>query len=146
MLSERLRYLRREKKMSQAALAEAIGVAQSSITSYERDERKPSYEVLCLLADYFNVSTDYLLGRTDIPNMYSHGTADVKGTSWQIFSNTKDLSPENREQVERQIQGAMEDDQQVILQCSSQEDLEKLVRRIVEQVCQERDKQNDDGQ
>lgn len=146
MLSERLRYLRREKKMSQAALAEAIGVAQSSITSYERDERKPSYEVLCLLADYFNVSTDYLLGRTDVPHMYSHGTADVKGTSWQIFSNTKDLSPENREQVERQIQGAMEDDQQVILQCSSQDDLEKLVRRIVEQVCQERDKQNDDGQ
>ena len=146
MLSERLRYLRREKKMSQAALAEAIGVAQSSITSYERDERKPSYEVLCLLADYFNVSTDYLLGRTDVPHMYSHGTADVKGTSWQIFSNTKDLSPENREQVERQIQGAMEDDQEVILQCSSQDDLEKLVRRIVEQVCQERDKQNDDGQ
>ena len=146
MLSERLRYLRREKKMSQAALAEAIGVAQSSITSYERDERKPSYEVLCLLADYFNVSTDYLLGRTDVPHMYSHGTADVKGTSWQIFSNTKDLSPENREQVERQIQGAMEDDQQVILQCSSQDDLEKLVRRIVEQVCHERDKQNDDGQ
>ena len=146
MLSERLRYLRREKKMSQAALAEAIGVAQSSITSYERDERKPSYEVLCLLADYFNVSTDYLLGRTDVPHMYSHGTADVKGTSWQIFSNTKDLSPENREQVERQIQGAMEDDQQVILQCSSQDDLEKLVRQIVAQALAERDKQNDDGQ
>ena len=146
MLSERLRYLRREKKMSQAALAEAIGVAQSSITSYERDERKPSYEVLCLLADYFNVSTDYLLGRTDVPHMYSHGTADVKGTSWQIFSNTKDLSPENREQVGRQIQGAMEDDQQVILQCSSQDDLEKLVRQIVAQTLEERDKQNDDGQ
>ena len=43
MLSERLKYLRREKKLSQAALAEAIGVGQSSIASYERDERKPSY-------------------------------------------------------------------------------------------------------
>lgn len=146
MLSERLKYLRREKKLSQAALAEAIGVGQSSIASYERDERKPSYEVLCLLADYFDVSTDYLLGRTDVPHMYSHGVVDVHGDSWQIFSNTKDLSPEGREQVERQIQGAVEDDQQVILQCSSQDDLEKLVRQIVAQALAERDKQNDDGQ
>lgn len=146
MLSERLKYLRREKKLSQAALAEAIGVGQSSIASYERDERKPSYEVLCLLADYFDVSTDYLLGRTDVPHMYSHGVVDVQGDSWQIFSNTKDLSPEGREQVERQIQGAVEDDQQVILQCSSQDDLEKLVRQIVAQALEERDKQNDNGQ
>lgn len=146
MLSERLKYLRREKKLSQAALAEAIGVGQSSIASYERDERKPSYEVLCLLADYFDVSTDYLLGRTDVPHMYAHGAVDVQGNSWQIFSNAKDLSPESREQVERQIQGAMEDDQQVILQCSSQDDLEKLVRQIVAQALEERDKQNDGGQ
>ena len=146
MLSERLKYLRREKKLSQAALAEAIGVGQSSIASYERDERKPSYEVLCLLADYFEVSTDYLLGRTDVPHMYSHEAADVQGGSWQIFSNAKDLPPEGREQVERQIQGAVEDDQQVILQCSSQDDLEKLVRQIVAQTLEERDKQNDDGQ
>lgn len=145
MLGERLKCLRREKKISQAVLAEAIGVGQSSIASYESDERNPSYEVLCLLADYFDVSTDYLLGRTDVPRMYSHGVVDVQGDTWQIFSNAKDLSPENRKQVERQIHGAMAEDQQVILQCSSLDDLEKLVRQIVEQVYQERDKQNDDG-
>ena len=146
MLPKRFSELREQHNLTQGQLADLLNMSVRAIAAWESGERKPPIDKLEWLADYYDVSTDYLLGRTDVPNMYSHGTADVKGTSWQIFSNTKDLSPENREQVGRQIQGAMEDDQEVILQCSSQDDLEKLVRRIVEQVCQERDKQNDDGQ
>lgn len=68
MFSERLLQLREEKKVKQSELAEAIGISRISISNYENGERTPDGEVICKLADYFNVSTDYLLGRTQTPN------------------------------------------------------------------------------
>lgn len=146
MLPKRFADLREQHNLTQGQLADLLKMSVRAIAAWESGERKPPIDKLEWLADYYGVSTDYLLGRTDVPNMYSHGSIDIQGDSWQIFSNAKDLSPESREQVERQIQGAMEDDQQVILQCSSQDDLEKLVRQIVAQALEERDKQNDGGQ
>lgn len=62
----RLGQLRNAKKETQEELSEAIGVDRCTIAKYETQKRIPSYEHLVLLADYFNVSLDYLLGRTDI--------------------------------------------------------------------------------
>lgn len=59
-----LRLLRNEKKMSQQELADALGVSKSAVNMYERGERQPNFETLEVIADYFNVDTDYLLGRT----------------------------------------------------------------------------------
>ena len=54
----------REKEgLSQKELAVKIGVKQNTISQYENNVKKPSYKTLVLLADYFEVSTDYLLGR-----------------------------------------------------------------------------------
>ncbi|TQE88657.1 helix-turn-helix domain-containing protein [Ureibacillus terrenus] len=67
LLGKRIRALRKAKKLSQKEFGKLFGLAESTIGMYERDERKPDYELLNKFADFFGVSTDYLLGRTDTP-------------------------------------------------------------------------------
>ena len=63
-LSEKMKALRKERKITQEQLANGIGVERSSIGKYETGTQ-PSTEIIGRIADYFCVSTDYLLGRTD---------------------------------------------------------------------------------
>lgn len=63
----RLKELRKKKKLSQIRLAMELNLSQNSISRYETLEREAGYETLIQIADYFNVSLDYLLGRTDDP-------------------------------------------------------------------------------
>lgn len=65
----RLKLLRQQKKISQLKLAMDLGMNQNSISRYENMEREADYATLILFADYFNVSIDYLLERTDNPKM-----------------------------------------------------------------------------
>lgn len=65
--SERLYKLRKKNNLSQDYLANKIGVSRSTISNYELNKRLPSVEILNIIADYFQVSTDYLLGRSNIP-------------------------------------------------------------------------------
>lgn len=68
-MGDKLRSLRIEKKLTQKQVAERIGLAISAVSSYESNNRYPSYEVLLKLARIFHVSTDYLLGMTDKRNI-----------------------------------------------------------------------------
>lgn len=61
--SQRLKQLRKDKRLTQAQVAQRIGVTASMVSSYETDIRLPSYEVLIRLADVFGVTVDYLLCR-----------------------------------------------------------------------------------
>ena len=63
----RLKELRKKQKISQIKLAIDLGMNQNSISRYENGERQADYETLISFADYFYVSIDYLLGRTDNP-------------------------------------------------------------------------------
>ena len=65
-LDEMLKAARTAKHMSQQALADVIGKSLNTVGLYERGLRQPSLETLCLLADTLEVSSDYLLARTDI--------------------------------------------------------------------------------
>ena len=67
--AERIKDLRLSNCMSQAALAKIIDVKPDSISIYERGRNYPEVRKLIILADYFGVSTDYLLGRTDNPEI-----------------------------------------------------------------------------
>lgn len=62
---ERLRYLRKSANISQQTLGDAMNVTKVSISGYETGNRKPDTDTLQKLADYFDVSTDYLLGRSE---------------------------------------------------------------------------------
>jgi transcriptional regulator len=65
-LKERLYQLRTDAGLTQEELAKRINVGRSTIAGYEKGTTQPSYTVLILLADYFEVSLDYLFGRTNM--------------------------------------------------------------------------------
>lgn len=67
IFSKRVAALRKAHGISQTELGAVAGVSYFAIGKIEKGERAASIEVLCALADYFNVSLDYLCGRTDDP-------------------------------------------------------------------------------
>ena len=65
--NEHLKKLRKSRHLTQKQLAEGIGSSERGIQQYEMGVRKPTYDKLIALADYFDISIDYLVGRTDDP-------------------------------------------------------------------------------
>lgn len=61
-----LRQLRKEFGLTQKSLSRHLGIAESTIGMYEREQREPDFETLEAIADYFNVDMDYLTGRSNI--------------------------------------------------------------------------------
>ena len=64
----RIKELKEEKNISQLELAKKLNLTQQSISLYEKGDREPSIDVLKSIANFFNVSLDYLLGKSDIRN------------------------------------------------------------------------------
>ena len=64
-----MKELRKKRRISQVTLAMDLSINQNSISRYETGEREADYATLIAIADYFHVSLDYLLGRTDNPKM-----------------------------------------------------------------------------
>ena len=62
-MKEQLQQLLKSRGLTQDDLAEILGISLSSYQKYERDAISPSYETLCKIADFYHVTTDYLLGR-----------------------------------------------------------------------------------
>lgn len=65
-IGSRIKEERVIKGFSQQELAEKLGVKQNTVSQYENNIKRPSYEILVHLADIFEVSTDYLLGRDEL--------------------------------------------------------------------------------
>lgn len=65
MFGKRIRKLRLEQNLKQKDLATKLGISTSSVGMYEREERQPDAEILKKIADFFNVSIDYVLGNSD---------------------------------------------------------------------------------
>lgn len=62
----RLKTLREERGLSQVELAKILNIANSTLSLYESGSREPNFEILKKIANYFNVSTDYILGRNEV--------------------------------------------------------------------------------
>lgn len=86
-----LRMLRTNTGLSQQALADKLGLSKSAVNMYERGEREPSFEVLEIIADFFNVDIDYLLGRTDkttlLPESSYYFNEDARELAEFMFKN-----------------------------------------------------------
>lgn len=67
LFSELIRTLRKERHLSQGALAEALLVSRRSVSAWEKGEKLPNFDSIIALAVYFDVTTDYLLGLTREP-------------------------------------------------------------------------------
>ena len=68
-LDNNLRKLRKEHKLTQIALQMQTGIEQALLSKYETGERVPPTETLIILADFYNVSVDYILKRTENPEI-----------------------------------------------------------------------------
>ena len=99
MKGNRIKLLREEKEIKQEDLAKIIDVSPSAVGMYERDEREPNDEITLKLAEYFGVSTDYLLGKSDVRNpeevniddvdvAFSSGIKGLNETNKMIIKNT----------------------------------------------------------
>ena len=85
--SSRLKALRKSQKITQESLAKIIGVERSSVGKYEANNVIPSIDVLNRIADYFNVSVDYLLGRETNDIYASIGAMPVKKIKLPVLGN-----------------------------------------------------------
>lgn len=83
-MNDILKQLRNEKKITQRELANLLNLSPSTIAMYETGQRKPDFETLQKIADFFDVSTDYLLGRTDIRNLYKETVLRETKTSYNL--------------------------------------------------------------
>lgn len=104
MFPERLKKLREEAGLTQTAIAKELETSQPSYQNWETGTRNPSRETIQKLADFFGVSTDYLLGNTDIKNP-EETISDVD----MLFRRTsKDLTPEQQEVFKQELMDFME--------------------------------------
>jgi transcriptional regulator with XRE-family HTH domain len=126
MFGKRLRELRLEKDKSQKDIATLLGLSDRSIGYYESGDRQPDNDTLSKLADYFSVSIDYLLGRTNDRRSQAQIVSDSLSGSdelvqfWDelkdreelqiLFKQTRDLSPEAIKKIIRIIK-AIEDEE-----------------------------------
>ena len=76
MFQVRLKQLRENANYSQYSFANEIGVAQSTVGMWESGMREPNYKTTQKIADFFNVSIDYLLGKSDIQNFVAEQRSD----------------------------------------------------------------------
>lgn len=102
---ERLSFLRKEYNLTQREIGEIFNVSTSAIGSYERNEREPTYKHLLSFAEYFNVSLDYLMGRTDerltIEQYISKDSFEISHLfeKYNILVNGKELSDKDKQRL-----------------------------------------------
>lgn len=102
MFSERLKQLRHEKNgLTQADIASQLGIAKTTYSSYEQGKREPDFETLQRIAVYFDVSTDFLLGKSSNRN-----EVDLDKPGAILRYNGRPIPPEDLEIIKRLIRGA----------------------------------------
>jgi transcriptional regulator with XRE-family HTH domain len=98
-LGERIRELRTKNRLSQGDLAKAVEAATSTISEIERAERSPRVELLIKIADYFEVSLDFLLGR--ITEETTKEFAELKKEIDELKEDYEELNKGFKESIER---------------------------------------------
>ncbi len=103
MIGDILKQLRTKKRLTSEELCAKIGVKGGSYRNYERNDRKPDYDTLVKLADFYGVTTDYLLGREtmsekdDLSSFVKH--TNVKDLEEILIRRYLELSDDQREAV-----------------------------------------------
>lgn len=95
MFRIRLKELRENLGLSQYAFADRFGVAQSTVGNWESGIREPNFDTIQRLADFFGVSVDYLLGRSEKNPL----NEQLKDVDFALYGEVKDLTDEDKEDV-----------------------------------------------
>lgn len=106
VLGDRIKHLREQASLSQKRLAEALGISNVQLSRYETGDRKPDPDTIRQIADYFDVSVDYLLGR-DTPSSNRLPNPDDPELTI-LFRSLQSASPEIREETRKFLEFLME--------------------------------------
>jgi transcriptional regulator with XRE-family HTH domain len=105
-IGDRIKQLRIKQGMTQKRLADIVGVREATLSRYENDKRIQNWEILIMLADVFDTSVDYLLGRTD----YSYSlkksvdNSNLQDEKLQLYQMYRHMNKEEKEiLIERAI-------------------------------------------
>ena len=139
MFSVNIKKLRRQNRETQQRMADRLGVSQRTVASWEGGDRMPTYETLLQIANLYQVSTDYLLGR----EFYQHQVTLPSGKSVTILS-TEERPPagEERALLEQTMFSALDEDLAASFPGFDPDQLrafDAYVRRVVRSVLGARD-------
>ncbi len=101
----KIKELRLSKGVSQQKVADFLNVSQQAYANYESGKRKPEYDLLLRLADFFDVSVDYILGRTDTKKAPASKRDEREEEFVEMF---KHLNPEQQDLVIAQLKGILD--------------------------------------
>ncbi|MGR5983886.1 helix-turn-helix domain-containing protein [Bacillus cereus] len=103
-LNKRLKLLRSEHKLTQEKFATAVGITKASVSKFENGIKTPSRETIEKIADYFNVTTDYLLGRSEDPELSEEENKIVTEEGKNIMALIESLPEEERKKAWEQLE------------------------------------------
>lgn len=95
MFSLKLKILREERGLSQQAFATRMGISQSTVGMWESGKREPNFNTVQKIADFFNVSVDYLLGRSEDTAL----NEALSKEEFALFGEIRDLTTAEKEDV-----------------------------------------------
>lgn len=98
-MKNNIKNVREQKNMTQKECADVFGVTLRAWQTYEQGVSEPKYEMLCRIADYYGVTTDYLLGREPAVNPLAGLNINVKEINSDKFIETYEKLPETAKQV-----------------------------------------------
>ena len=104
-VGRRIALLRENRSLSQSQLAKKLNISTSTLGMYETNKRNPNTEMLKTLANFFNVSTDYLLEITNEKESSKDSTVDIADDKVLMTYQGKPLSKEDREMMLRIMRG-----------------------------------------
>ncbi|MFL2099727.1 helix-turn-helix domain-containing protein [Desemzia sp. FAM 24101] len=103
MDTHKLKELRKSKRLTQGEMAEILEIARTTYANYEQGTREPDNKILNKLADYFQVSTDYLLGR-DVPKWATPedliDLEEILNNNVHMAYGGEDLTEEDKQRVQ----------------------------------------------
>lgn len=98
MFNERLKELRKQHNLTQLEFAKQFHVSNGAVGNWESGQRMPDSDTLSRIADFFNVSVDYVLGRTDEPTTNSLDK-QLEGVDFALWGEVHDLTDEEKQDI-----------------------------------------------
>lgn len=112
----RIKYLRMEKGVKQAELAKYLNVAPNTLSNWENDNFEPDFSRLKKIAEYFNTTTDYIIGKTDDPTLPNkkappNPEPDIKWGDFSIsfYGGKKNLTQKQKDKIAKIVQSVIEE-------------------------------------
>jgi len=110
VFSTRLAQLREELGLTRKEVAEKLNIDQTTYGKYELSKRQPDYDTLQKIASFFNVSVDYLLGRTNVRNSNNNVDEDFPDDVKVLMRSVSKLTDKQKEIVKRLVQEFINED------------------------------------